>query len=618
MLALYKKIFGVMTGRERRNFGLLSALLVVVSFFEAFGLASIMPFLAVLADPTIIERNQYLGFLYNYFGFTSDFNFLIALGGLVFVVIVFGMSLKLFSLYFLIRFGTRRVYSISMRLLKSYLSQPYVWFLLRDSSQLSKSILSEVDQLLAIVLLPALKVVAQIALSLAMIVVIIIVNPVISLVLTVVLVTVYGALFAFTRTYLAKIGQERVIANGRRFQVASEAFGSVKDVKLLGLERHFSDAFHPAARACAHLTGTSQIVRELPRWVFEAIAFGGMLILILVLLNIHQGVLADVLPILGFYAIAGFRLLPAFQQIYQNLSSIRYGAAALDSIHRDLQEIGADQSVFDAERGALTPLTVKNQFRLKDTVYRYPGADQPSLKGVDMTIRANTTVGLVGGTGAGKTTLVDVMLGLLQPETGAFLVDGTEVGADTLGNWQRAIGYVPQHIFITNDTVVGNIAFGVSPDQVDMAAVEQAARMAALHQFVIDELPEGYDTVLGERGIRLSGGQRQRIGIARALYRNPSVLIFDEATSALDNLTEKAVMEAIYSLATQKTIVLIAHRLSTVERCDKIFMLGEGRVIAEGTYQELLQNSPQFRALAGRETSNFENSETVKEVAEQR
>jgi ATP-binding cassette, subfamily B, bacterial PglK len=230
--------------------------------------------------------------------------------------------------------------------------------------------------------------------------------------------------------------------------------------------------------------------------------------------------------------------------------------------------------------------------------YRYPGASRPALQNVSFDVEACTTVGIVGATGSGKTTLVDIVLGLLRPESGVIRVDGEVLEDQSVRHWQRSLGYVPQQIFLSDDSIAANIAFGLGGKDIDMAAVERAAKVANLHDFVVNELPEGYQTTVGERGVRLSGGQRQRIGIARALYRDPDLLIMDEATSALDNVTERAVMEAVHNLGRQKTIILIAHRLSTVRNCDRIFLLEHSELIASGTYDELVAQNARFRAMA--------------------
>jgi ABC-type multidrug transport system fused ATPase/permease subunit len=358
--------------------------------------------------------------------------------------------------------------------------------------------------------------------------------------------------------------------------------------------------FQGPAFRFARAQANNQIVAQVPQFVLQGLAFGGILVILLVLLSAKSGDTNKVLPIMALYALAGMRLLPALQQIYLAITKLRYCGPVVDALHADLVDTGyavplAKQSV--SEKG-------KPSIRLQETLsldrvsYRYPQANGPALIDLTLTVCANTTVGLVGATGGGKTTIVDVILGLLEPQKGGLFVDGMPITAENVRAWQRNIGYVPQHIFLVDDTVTANIAFGVPREEIDMEAVERAARVAELHDFITEEMSHGYDTMVGERGIRLSGGQRQRIGIARALYHDPDILVFDEATSALDNITEKAVMDAVRNMAHRKTIILIAHRLGTVQACDTIFMLDRGRIKASGSYEELLATSSDFRGMA--------------------
>jgi ATP-binding cassette, subfamily B, bacterial PglK len=335
------------------------------------------------------------------------------------------------------------------------------------------------------------------------------------------------------------------------------------------------------------------VIAQLPRYALEAIAFGGMLLVILYLMA-KSGSFASALPIIALYAFAGYRLMPTLQQIYQAFTQLRFAGPALEALHKDLSSLQAA----DVQHGHLSPLPLTQAITLNQVSYRYPHAPQPALKGIDLTIPAHSTVGFVGATGSGKTTAVDVILGLLEPQEGVLNIDGQPITAANRRQWQRAIGYVPQHIYLADDSVAANIAFGANAKDIDPQAMERAATIANLHEFVVNDLPQGYATTVGERGVRLSGGQRQRIGIARALYQNPQVLILDEATSALDNLTEQAVMEAVNNLGHDITIILIAHRLSTVRQCDQIFILERGEVKAQGTFEELKQANERFRAMA--------------------
>ena len=597
MLKIYRMLLEMFTPRERRVFLFLLALIVVSGLIETIGVAAILPFLAILSDTSVIHSNAQLVWVYETFGFTSDQNFLTFIGLAVFGVVVLSLIIKTVTLYAMMRFSFMRAASISTRLLGGYLHQPYTWFLNRNTADLGKSLLSEIDRLSLTVIGPAMRLLANVVIVLFLTGLIIVVNPLIALASAAFIFGSYGLVFLGMRKLIAKRGEERLLANGERFQIAQEALGGAKEVKLLGLERAYAARFSDPARRMARAVTTDMVVGESPRYILEGIAFGGMLLLIVVMLISDDGSLERILPLLGVYAFAGLRLFPALQQVFRMASGLRFNYPSLESLHRDLMEV--QQNMADRPPGAPpAPMELTRSIELDDVHYAYPQAERAALNGLSLEIPANTTLGIVGGTGAGKTTAVDIILALLMAETGELRVDGVPVTAANRRAWQRSIGYVPQQIFLTDESVRGNIAFGVPAEEIDHAAVERAARIAELHDFVLENLPEGYDTMVGERGVRLSGGQRQRIGIARALYHDPAVLILDEATSALDNLTERAVMDAVHNLGRAKTIIMIAHRLTTVRDCDMIVMLENGRVISSGTYDELLDRSQKFRAMA--------------------
>jgi ABC-type multidrug transport system fused ATPase/permease subunit len=388
-----------------------------------------------------------------------------------------------------------------------------------------------------------------------------------------------------------------VKANQDRFTAISEAFGASKVVKVRGLEQAYTNRFSAPAQAYARHQATAQVISQLPRFALEAIAFGGMLLVVLYLMA-QSGSIAKALPIITVYAFAGYRLIPALQQIYGAVTQLRFAGPALDSLHADLLSLKPAHPNPSQDTIRLNQAIV-----LKGIQFRYPNAPHLALKNLCLSIPAKSTVGFVGATGSGKTTTVDLILGLLEAQEGKLEVDGNAITEHNKRAWQRTIGYVPQHIYLADATVEANIAFGLEAQDINQAAVERAAKIANLHNFVHNELPQQYQTTVGERGVRLSGGQRQRIGIARALYHNPKVLILDEATSALDNLTEQAVMEAVNNLGHEITIILIAHRLSTVKACEIIFLLDKGVLQAQGSFDELMQSNELFRAMAMATTS---------------
>ena len=591
-----RMLMDLLTARERRGFYILALVMLLVGIFETAGIASILPFMAVLAEPSRIEHTHRLAVIYHGLGFTSVGAFLVLLGFATFLLTMVGIVMHILSIYSISRFTSQCSYMLSCQLLQGYLGQPYSWFLNRHSADLGKAVLSEVDNVVSQSFVPAMNLLANLLVALFIAAFLILLQPWVALGTAVVLVASYGVIFLIARRYLTRFGQIRFAANAERYKIAQEATAGIKDVKLLGLEARYVRRFQNPARRLARVSATRNVIASAPRYLLQGVAFGGMLLIILGMLLAQSASLGAILPLLAVYAFAGLRLLPAVQQIYEQITSLRYNQPALLSLHKDITSF----RVRDAQPVEVSrePVHLRERLELTDVRFSYPLAEREALQGLTLSIPARTTVGIVGGTGAGKTTAVDLMLGLLDMQQGTLAVDGQPITPRNVRAWQDTIGYVPQHIFLTDDTVAANIAFGQQGEQIDRAAVERASRIAELHAFVIEELPQGYDTMVGERGIRLSGGQRQRIGIARALYHDPDILIMDEATSALDNLTERAVMDAVHNLGHAKTIILIAHRLTTVQACETIFMLEQGKLVAQGSYNELLDTSRKFRAMA--------------------
>ena len=365
----------------------------------------------------------------------------------------------------------------------------------------------------------------------------------------------------------------------------------------MGKEPSFSRLYARGAGRYARTQAAKQILSSLPTHAMQTLSKGFAIALVIVLLGIH-GSVVQVLPLLAVYVLAVQRLIPNIKEVFRGASQVRYYGPIVDALYDDMMGMPPAPPISD--RKLLKQPVVVHPFReqlaLRDVAFTYPSASGPALKNINLEIRKNSTVGFVGATGCGKTTLVDILMALLEPASGELLVDGASV--PDLRAWQRNFGYVPQQIYLSDDSVAANIAFGIPEEERDMDAIERAARIANLHDFVTQELPDGYDTAVGERGIRFSGGQRQRVGIARALYHDPNILVLDEATSALDTVTEDAVMEAISRLMHTKTIILIAHRMTTVKNCDRIFMLDRGEIVATGTYDELVAGNEVFRSMA--------------------
>lgn len=597
MLKIFKSIVAILTPQERKRGVVVLGMAIVLGFLETAGVASIMPFLAVAGNPEMVERMRPLSSLYDTLGFTSINSFLLALGAAAVGMLVVTSAFKLLTNWVQLRWVSMRRHSISHRLLGAFLDRPYEFFLGRNSADISKGILSETNEVINQVLKPGIEMISNAIIAIVLIAFLVYMNPLMAAAVAGVLGSGYVVTYLAIRGATLRQGRERVTANRERFKVVNEAFGGIKEVKLRSLERFYLKRFDPPSKAYAHTQSTNAIVSQVPKYFIEAIAFGSVIGITLHLLA-TRGELGYVLPILGAYALAGYRLLPALQNVYRGMVTVRFGVGALESLVDDLGR--ASQPA--RKTGVPAPLEFRHSIRLDTVSFSYPGAEKPAIPGLSLEIPVNTTVGFVGHTGAGKSTVVDIVLGLLKPTTGDVYIDGNRLDDSTVGAWQKIVGYVPQAIYLSDESIAANIAFGVPPEQVDHAAVERAARAAQLHDF-IEELPEGYATPIGERGVRLSGGQRQRIGIARALYSDPRVLVLDEGTSALDNVTEAAVMDAVKALSHRKTIILIAHRLSTLRDCDQIFVLEAGQLKGRGTLDELRQDNEVVRKLSGLSSS---------------
>ena len=581
----FKKLLYFLTPQERKHTGLLLVMVLIMAVLDTIGVASILPLIAVLSNPSVIETNIILNKIFktsSIFGVETNQQFLFFLGLLVFVVLITSLAFKAFTSYLQVRFIEMRLYSVGKRLIEGYLHQPYSWFLNRNSAELGKTILSEVSTVIAGGIGPFLELIARGLIVFLLIALLILIDPKLAVIVGITLGLAYLIIYSLVRKYLNRVGGERLKNNELRFRSISEAFGAAKEVKVGGLEQVYVKRFSDPAERFAKINSSFAVISSLPRYFLEAIAFGGILIIILYLMTKTEN-FNNVLPIISLYVFAGYRLMPAIQQVYASITQLTFVGPSIDKLYDDVKNF--EQINLNQDSGIIS---LNEKITLKNVFYNYPNTSRTTMKDINLNIPAKTTVGIVGATGSGKTTTVDIILGLLEVQKGTLEVDGQIITKQNSRAWQRSIGYVPQHIFLSDDTIAANIAFGIEPNNIDQANVERASKIANLHKFVTDELPEQYQTIIGERGIRLSGGQRQRIGIARALYHNPQVLILDEATSSLDNETEKAVMDAVNNLDKDITIILIAHRLNTVKNCDIIFKLDKGKLVNQGTFDEII------------------------------
>ena len=593
-----KKLRGILTRREKIQVGLLLIAIIAMAFSQAIGVASVLPFISLVMDQNMVFENRWLNMAYETFNFTSVNRFIIFIGVAMFVIIFFSNAISAFATWLKLRFVWMNNHRLSRRLLEKYLAMPYAFFLNQNSADLSKNVLTEVNNLTNSFLIPLLNVITRGMVTLIMLTMLFWVDVAVTVIAILFLGGAYILIILRVNRNLKTRGKLRIEANQMRFKAVSEAFGGIKEIKVMNREPYFLDRYSTYSYRLARLMSWNAVIGQIPRFALEAIAFGGIIVFVLALLLTRENA-GQVIPLVSLFAFAGYRLMPALQDLFTSFAQMQFNRAVLDRIYTDFKRKEKDLPTGTyAKLNKDDAIYLKKEISLNGVSFNYPNTKTPVISNLNLIIPVNSAVAFVGPTGAGKTTLVDIILGLLTPGEGKLLVDGVVINKDNIIKWQKNIGYVPQHIYLSDDTVARNIAFGVADSDIDQNSLEKVARIANIHDFITNEMPEGYNTLVGERGIRLSGGQRQRIGIARALYHDPDVLVFDEATSALDGATEDAVLQAMNNAAELKTLIVIAHRLTTVKNCDKIYMLEKGRITAEGKYEELLSSNEQFKKMA--------------------
>lgn len=601
MLRLAKELFALLTIDQRRRYLSLQIMMVFMAFMELLGIASIGPFMALVADMQLLETNAFLNSIYVASGVSTHTDFLFITG--LFVLLMLGLAsvLSMITTWRLSLFAYSVGTEISDRLYHYYLRKDWLFHASGSSAQLTKQIATEALRVTNFIILPFIQMNARLVLAVFISISIFIYNPLIATVGVVLFASGYVIIYRVIRKRIALYGEYVSTTSTDRFRLMNEGFGGIKDVLLYNRRHDFVHQFETSGKLFARAQGVNTALSQAPRYLMELLAFGAMIGLVLVLLTTRDGNLSQVLPVLTVYALAGFKLLPALQQIYHSVATIRGNTAAFDSIKEDLLAslvIEDEQSdTSDILDNRSIDLSKIKNIRLNRVSFTYPNKIMPALDNININIPVNSTVGFVGESGSGKSTAIDLLLGLISPNTGELMLDNIIIDKQNRKAWQQYIGFVPQSIFLSEGSITENVAFGICHDDIDLAKVKQAVKLAHLESLV-ESLTEGLDTKVGERGVQLSGGQRQRIGIARALYNQADVLVFDEATSALDGITEKVIMDAIEELSGQKTIVMIAHRLKTVKNCDVIYLMKQGRIVEQGTYQQLIDNNPMFKKMA--------------------
>jgi len=595
MLKIIKDLFKLLTSNQRKRFYFLQFLVIIMAIFEVLSVVLIVNFMSLVGDVSLLEQTGFMGQIYKASGISSESQFLFLTGVSVLIFLLFASIISMITTWRLAMFAQRTGTEIADRLYDHFLNQTWLFHASGSSAILTKKIAVECLRVTGGVLLPLMYMNAKIALVTLLGLSIFLFDPTIALIGISVFGISYFLIFKGVRHLLNKNGQVISEVTEQRFTLMNEGFGGIKDVLLLGRNFDFIKRFNRSGRQLAHSQGMNIAIAASPRYFVELIAFGSIISLILYLIASYEGNLGMILPALSVYAVGSVKLLPAFQQIYSEIATLKANIPAFYSIQDDLKNSFQEKKILKEADQAI--LNFKKNISLENITFNYPDIEEPTLKQLNMSIPVNSVTGIVGPSGSGKSTLVDILLALIEPQKGQLKVDDNIINDKNRRSWQNIFGFVAQSIFLSEGTIAENVAFGIPEDKIDFKQVEKALNLAHLSEFV-KSLKNGFHTKVGERGVQLSGGQRQRIGIARALYHEAKVLVFDEATSSLDGITEKMIMQAINEFSGKKTIILIAHRLKTVQKCDQIFFIDNGQVIDKGTYKELIKSNEQFKKMA--------------------
>lgn len=582
---MLNKLRYIFSRKEKITLSFLLMLIIIGSFFELVGVAVFMPFISLIMNPeTTMQESPILTLVYQQLHLSSTKGFLVVLAFAISVVyIVKNIYLSLMQ-NCILKFSYQMRMHLATKLLTTYLHEPYTFHLNHNIAELQRSLQSDSNQFMQLV--------NTFLQSLAEIMVMIVIglylfhtSHSITIVVMGLLVSCVGLFFVVSKKVSGRIGEQNQRYNTKLLQWINQALGGIKEVKVLQRETYFINNYEDNYRKLIKGAKTNEMLATLPKYIVETVCMVGMLMAVIIKLCYGQDVdIQTFVPQLSAFAVASFRMLPSVGKLNAYISTINYCLPSLNYIYNDLKGVDEYHGEDAYRQDALQNASFVSTLRILDIVYHYPDTNVNVINHVSLCIPKGKTVAFIGSSGAGKTTMADIILGLLNPQQGRIMVDEWDI-RDNPTAWHRLLGYIPQTIYLTDDTIRHNIAFGLNDNEIDDEAVKRAIREAQLQDFV-DELPEGSNSYVGDRGVRISGGQRQRIGIARALYRNPEILILDEATSALDNETENAVMDAIDKLQGTKTMIIIAHRLTTIRNADIIYEVSNG-IIQERTKEEI-------------------------------
>ncbi len=591
-----KKIFYILPKGDPYKVSMLFLLMLIKAVLEVLGIGMIPAFVSIVAAPDRVLEIAWLQPVFEWLNITGSRDLLLWGSAALLGIFIVKSAYIIFFNYIEARYIFNRRYIISHRMMSAYMQAPYTFHLQRNTAELLRNVTSEVYILINKVLSKILGMAREGLMALSILLFLLVVEPLITVIVILFAGLGAGTFLQLTKRKVKAYGEREQVHRSEMIKAVNQGLGGLKDARVLNREFEFIKRFSDEARDSSKLLTYISYTSKIPQPLIETIAVAGMMMISAIL--VWQGrPLAIIIPILTLFAMAIVRLMPAIRSLTSDYTNLIYNMVSLNPIYNDLKSLEETSREFRAERRDIKPMVLEQKIEGRNVFYSYPNSEENALDGVSFSIPRGTAVAFVGESGAGKTTVVDLLLGLLDPGKGEVLVDGRDI-RENISAWQRNIGYIPQSIYLADETLRKNIAFGIPEEEIDDEQVMKALELAQLKKMVDDQLPDGLDTILGENGTRLSGGQRQRVGIARALYHEPQVLVMDEATSALDNITEKEITNAIESLKGERTVIMIAHRLTTVESCDRLYLMSNGKIMDEGTYGELVDGNSDFRKMA--------------------
>ena len=598
------RLWKVLSLNEKRKIIYVCFFLVFSAVMDLMGIISFIPFLTVLANEELLVTNPILSNLKNFFNFDNNEQFLILLALFSFVVLLINQATRIFSKWYQTYVQHEIWLSFHEIMFKYYLEKPYIYHLTTSSNKILEKLQVQVNAAVAGLLLPFFNLLNAISSTLLIFLVLFMVEPIVTVLLLIITSIFYFGIYKKIIKHAKVLGEIGPVYSSKAFKIIDQAFNSIKEIKIKNNGNYYLNLFHPIAKLYMNAQTNIQLYLFFPIGLLEVFAFGIALTIIMYLLANNENFLSTI-PIIGLYAISLKRILPAINSIYQQVTTYQYYKPSFDVIYEDLLESREKEYSYLGDQK--DKFFLKNNIKLENISFEHHGSNEKTLKKISMDIPAHSIVGIAGITGSGKTTLVDMIAGLLIPDSGQILIDNKQMYGKLSRTWQNNLGYIPQSSFLANDTIINNVALGVNEKDIEINKIKEIADITQISTFIENNLPNKYQTLVGERGIRLSGGQRQLLTIARALYSEPDILIMDEATSSLDGITEEKLIHSIRKNFRFKTIIMIAHRLSTLKECDNIFLMDKGKVIDSGSYDYLIKNNLIFKQMSGKTRTKFDD-----------